>query len=109
MQRWEATVDEVKTERQKVVEKLSKELTKASKAKRFIESNDGSLVLEYISQFITDFTNQMLNTRKTHEEYIELRAKIDILRRLKAVLEVQGNEQAIARLNDQLDLASSDE
>ena len=51
----------------------------------------------------------MLNTRKTHEEYIELRAKIDILRRLKAVLEVQGNEQAIARLNDQLDLASSDE
>ena len=37
------------------------------------------------------------------------RPKIDILRRLKAVLEVQGNEQAIARLNDQLDLASSDE
>jgi transcription initiation factor IIE alpha subunit len=102
-------VDEVKTERQKVVERLEKEITKASKKKHFVESPEGSVVLEYIDQFVTDFTNQMLNTRKTHEEYIELRGKIDVLRRLRAVLSAEANEEALARLHDQLDLATSEE
>jgi len=99
---------EVKTERQKVIEKLEKDLAKASKAKRFVEG-DGSLVLDYIGQYITDFTNQLLSTRKSHEEYIELRAKIDVLRRLRAVLEIQGDESSIIRMREQLDLATSEE
>lgn len=102
-------MEEVKTERQKAIEKIEKELTKAAKSKHFVESPEGSIVLDYINQFVTDFTNQMLNSRKTHEEYIELRAKLDILRRLKAVLELQANETAIARLHEQLDLATSEE
>jgi cell shape-determining protein MreC len=95
--------------RQKQIEKLTKELAKAAKSKKFIESEEGNYVLDYIGELISNFTNQMINTRKTHEEYIELRAKIDVLRKLRGVLEVQSSDQAISQLNEQLDLASSGE
>jgi cell shape-determining protein MreC len=95
--------------REKQIERLSKELSKAAKSKAFVDSEEGTYVLEYISELISNFTNQMINTRKTQEEYIELRAKIDVLRKLKGVLEVQSSDQSIAKLNEQLDLASSED
>lgn len=102
-------MDEVKTERQKAVERLEKEITKASKARHFVTSDEGQYVISYIAELVTDFTNQLINKQKTHEEYIELRAKIDVLRRLKQVLEIQANEEVIAKLHEQLDLATSEE
>jgi hypothetical protein len=95
--------------RQKQIEKLTKELSKAAKSKRFIESEEGTYVLEYITELVSNFTNQMINTRKSHEEYIELRAKIDVLRKLKGVLEVQSSDKSINQLNEQLDLATSED
>ena len=100
--------NEPKTERQRVVEKLEKDLTKAAKAKRFVEG-DGSLVLDYIAEFVTDFNRQLHKLSNTHEQNIALKAKIDVLMRLRGVLEIQGNEQALVRLREQLDLANSEE
>jgi hypothetical protein len=97
-----------KTEREKSVERLQKELTKAAQSKHFIESSEGQYVIEYIGELISGLTNQVMNTRKTHEEYIEIRAKVDILRKLKQVLEVQGNEQVIAKLSEDIALATSE-
>jgi len=102
-------VDEQLTERQRAIRSIEKQLTKAAKSKHFVESDEGQYVLAYITELVSGFTNQLISTRKEHDEYIELRAKIDVLRKLKQVLEVQANEQAIAQLNDQLDLAQSEE
>jgi len=101
-------MEEVKTERQKYVEKLQKELSKAAKAQAFIGSEAGQYVLEYITELVSQLTNNLINKQRTHEEYIEIRAKIDILRKLKQVLEVQSNEKIIADLNAQLELAQSE-
>ena len=99
---------EVKTERQKTVERLQKELKKAARSSHFVNSDEGQYVIEYIGELISAFTNQLLNSRKTHEEYIELRAKVDILRKLKQVLEVQANDDVIAKLSEELTLATSE-
>lgn len=101
-------MSEVKTERQKKIESLQEQLSKAAKAKRFVDSDEGGYVIGYISELISGFTNQLIGTRKTHEEYIEIRAKIDVLRKLKQVLEVQANEEVMAKLNDELALAQSE-
>lgn len=101
-------MNEVKTEREKYIEKLQTELTKAAKAQAFINSESGKYVLDYIAELVSQMTNTLISSRKTHEEYIELRAKIDILRKLKQVLEVQSNESVIADLNAQLELAQSE-
>ena len=102
-------MDEQLTERQRAIRSIEKQLTKAAKSKHFVESEEGQYVLSYITELVSGFTNQLISTRKEHEEYVEIRAKIDVLRKLKQVLEVQANEQAIAQLNDQLDLAQSEE
>jgi len=101
-------MEEVKTERQKYIERLQSELSKAAKAQAFIGSESGQYVLEYITELVSQMTNNLIGKRRTHEEYIELRAKIDILRKLKQVLEVQSNESIIADLNAQLELAQSE-
>ena len=101
-------MEEVKTERQKYIERLQSELTKAAKAQAFIGSESGKYVLDYIGELVSQMTNNLIGKRRTHEEYIELRAKIDILRKLKQVLEVQSNESIIADLNAQLELAQSE-
>jgi hypothetical protein len=100
--------EEPKTERQKSVERLQKELTKAARSKHFVNSDEGQYVIEYIGELISAFTNQVLNSRKSHEEYIEIRAKVDVLRKLKQVLEVQSNEEVIAKLAEDLALATSE-
>jgi len=58
---------------------------------------------------VSALTNQMINSRLDREEYIELRAKIDVLRRLKQVLEAKASDTVIARLKQDLDLAQSGE
>jgi hypothetical protein len=97
-----------KTEREKYIERLENELSKAAKAQAFINSESGKYVLDYISELVSQLTNNIINKRRTHEEYIEIRAKIDILRKLKQVLEVQSNESIIADLSSQLELAQSE-
>jgi hypothetical protein len=99
----------VKTERQKVVEKLESELTKAANAKHFVESTEGQYVIDYLKHITSDLVNQITNKRLEHFDYIEKRAKIDILRRVTQVLETQSNEQVIAKLNQELDLAQSED
>lgn len=101
-------MSEVKTERQKKIESLQEQLSKAAKSKRFVESDEGGYVISYIGELVSGFTNQLIGTRKTHEEYIELRAKIDVLRKLKQVLEVQANEEVMNKLNAELQLAQSE-
>lgn len=96
-------------ERERQIASLEKKLYTASMAKKFIESEEGSYVIQYIQELVSQKTNDLINNRKTQEEYIEIRAQIDILRRLKQVLEVQANEQIIAKLNSDLELASSGE
>lgn len=101
-------MEEVKTERQKYIEKLQDELSKAAKSQAFINSESGKYVIDYITELISQITNNLISKTRTHEEYIEMRAKIDILRRLKQVLEVQSNEKVIADLNASLELAQSE-
>lgn len=101
-------MEEVKTERQKYIERLQKDISKAAKSQAFINSESGQYVLEYIAELVSQLTNKLITKNCTHEEYIEIRAKIDILRRLKQVLEVQSNEKVIADLNASLELAQSE-
>lgn len=101
-------MEEVKSERQVYIERLQGELTKAAKAQAFINSDSGKYVLDYIAELVSQLTNNLINKQRSHEEYIEIRAKIDILRKLKQVLEVQSNEKVIADLNAQLELAQSE-
>lgn len=101
-------MEEVKNERQKYVERLQKELAKAAKSQAFINSESGQYVLEYIQELVSQLTNNLINKTRKHEEYIEIRAKIDVLRKLKQVLEVQSNEKVIAELNASLELAQSE-
>lgn len=101
-------MEEVKTERQKYIERLQADLSKAAKAQAFIGSEAGQYVLEYIAELISQLTNNLISKARSHEEYIEMRAKIDVLRRLKQVLEVQSNEKVIAELHASLELAQSE-
>lgn len=101
-------MEEVRTEREKYIERLQGELTKAAKSQAFINSDSGKYVLEYIAELVSQLTNNLVSSRKSHEEYIEIRAKIDVLRKLKQVLEVQSNEKYIAELNASLELAQSE-
>ena len=96
------------TERQKYIERLQNDLSKAAKAQAFISSESGKYVIDYISELVSQLTNNLISTRRSHEEYIEMRAKIDVLRKLKQVLEVQSNEKVIAELNASLELAQSE-
>lgn len=101
-------MEEVKSERTKYIERLQGELSKAAKAQAFVNSDSGKYVLDYITELISQLTNNLISKTRSHEEYIEIRAKIDILRKLKQVLEVQSNEKVIAELNSQLELAQSE-
>lgn len=96
------------TEREKYIQRLESELTKAAKAQAFVNSDSGKYVLEYIAELISNLTNNLVSKQRSYDEYTAIRAKIDILRRLKQVLEAQSNESIIADLNAQLELAQSE-
>lgn len=96
---------EEKNPRLEYINKLEDELKKAGLAKRFVESEEGQYVISYVSELISVYTNMLISTRKSQEEYIELRAKIDVLRKIKQVLEVQSNDAVIAKLSADLKLA----
>jgi hypothetical protein len=97
-----------KNDRQKYIKRLQGELTKAARSQEFVNSEGGKYVISYIGELISSLTNNLVNKRKTHEEYIELRAQIDILRKLKQVLELQANETVIADLSAQIQLAETE-
>jgi hypothetical protein len=78
-------------------------------SKRFIDSEEGKYVINYIAEVVSSLTNQMINKRVEHDEYVELRAKIDILRRLKQVLEAKASDTVIAKLQEDLSMAESGE
>jgi len=101
-------MEDTRTEREKYIERLQGELSKAAKSQAFVNSESGQYVLEYITELVSQLTNNLISKQRSHEEYIEIRAKIDVLRRLKQVLEVQSNEKVIAELNASLDLAQSE-
>lgn len=90
------------------ISKLEGELKKASLSRQFVDSESGQFVITYITELVSVYTNMLIGSRKTEEEYIELRAKIDVLRKLKQVLEVQGSDSAIKKLRADLDLAQSE-
>lgn len=96
-------------EREKYINNLKTNLLKASNAKKFVESEEGSYVISYIEELVSSKTNKMISSRLTHEEYIEVRAQVDILRRLKQVLEVQAKETVINKLSEDLEAAESGE
>lgn len=95
--------------REKAIRSLEKELNKAAKSKAFTDSEGGQYVLGYIGELISGLTNTLLNSRKTEAEYIEIRGQIDILRKLKQVLEVQSDDGTMAKLRERLDLANTGE
>ena len=97
----------MKDKRIEYIDNLEKQLKSAALAKTFVESTDGKYVIDYINTLVSSLTNQILNSRKTQEEYIELRGQIDILRRLQAVLTVQANDDVLAGLRVKIDLANS--
>lgn len=97
------------TEKQKYIQNIEKELSKAAKAKRFVDSEDGQYVINYISELISSQVNKFVNKRVDHEEYIELRAQVDILKRLKQVLELQANEKVVEKLHTDLELATTED
>lgn len=94
--------------RKQYLDKLEGDLRKASLSRQFVDSENGQFVIEYIGEVVSTLTNQLINNRRTAEEYIEIRAKIDILRKLKQVLEVQGNDKVIKKIRDDLELAQSE-
>lgn len=96
-------------EREVYISNIKDKLSKAANAKKFVESEEGSFVITYIQELVSAKTNKMIANRLTHEEYIELRAQVDVLRRLKQVLEVQANDTVINKLSEDLTLAESGE
>jgi len=97
------------SKRQQAIDKLQNDLFEAGMSSRFVNSEEGQYVIKYITEVVSALTNQMINSRLDREEYIELRAKIDVLRRLKQVLEAKASDTVIARLKQDLDLAQSGE
>lgn len=95
--------------REQYVSKLQNDLAQASLARRFVDSEEGKYVIDYITEVVSSLTNQMINSRKTHEEYVELRAKIDVLRRLKQVLEAKSSDTVLNKLQADLQLAQTGE
>ena len=100
--------EEILTERQKYIKKLETELNKASRSRQFVNSEEGKYVIEYLTELVSNATNKLINTRLSNEDYIETRAEINVLRRLKQVLETQANEQVIAELSAKLSEATSE-
>ena len=96
-------------EREAYISNIKDKLSKAANAKKFVESEEGSFVITYIQELVSAKTNKIIANRLTHEEYIELRAQIDVLRRLKQVLEVQADDTVINKLSEDLTLAESGE
>lgn len=101
-------MNEGMTERDKYIAKIEHDLSKAAKSRAFVNSEEGKYVINYLAELISQKTNELISKRRTNEEYIELRAQIDILRKLKQVLEVQANEEVIAQLSAQLDAARAE-
>ena len=97
------------TEREKAVKRLQDNLFEAAMSKRFVESEEGRYLLDYITGVVSNLTNQLIGKRLEHEEYIEIRAKIDILRRIKQVLEVKADDKVIVKLQQELSLAQTGE
>ena len=101
--------EEFQTERQKYIAKLEHELAKASKSRQFVSSEEGQYVLSYIGELVTNATNKLINTRLSNEDYIETRAELNVLRKLKQVLETQASESVITELSNKLSEANSQE
>ena len=94
--------------RVKYIKKLEDDLRKASLSRQFVDSENGQFVITYITELVSTYTNMLIGSRKSQEEYIELRAKIDVLRKLKQVLEVQSSDSALTKIRADLDLAQSE-
>jgi ketopantoate reductase len=101
--------EQPKNRRQEAIDRLQNDLFESAMSQRFIASEEGKYLINYITEVVSALTNQMINKRLDREEYIELRAKIDILRRLKQVLEAKADDAVINRLKDELNLAQSGE
>lgn len=97
------------TPRQQSIDRLEKELAKAAKSQRFVNSDEGSYVIEYIGELISSITNNIVNKQQDHLQYVKLQGQAEILIKLKRVLETQANEQVIAQIHQQLDLAKSED
>lgn len=100
---------EVVNPRQAYINKLQDDLFQSAMSQRFVNSEEGKFVIDYISEVVSTLTNQLINKRQTQEDYIETRAKIDVLRKLKAVLEAKASDTTINKLKEDLALARSDE
>lgn len=100
-------MNENQTEREKYIAKLEKDLAKASLSRRFVNSEEGKYVIDYITELVTNATNKLISSRLSNEDYIETRAELNVLRKLKQVLEVQANESIIAELSAKLSEARS--
>lgn len=91
--------------RAEYIDNLESQLRRAALAKTFVESTDGQYVIDYINTLVSSLTNQILNSRKSELEYVELRAQVDILRKLQAVMTVQANDDVLLKLREKIELA----
>lgn len=102
-------MNEQLNDRQKYIQKLESEIAKASRSRQFVNSEEGKYVIGYIGELVSNATNKLINTRLSNEDYIETRAEINVLRKLKQVLETQASEDVIAELSAKLSEANSGE
>lgn len=94
--------------RQEYIASLKKNIAKATKAKHFTDSTEGQYVIDLLTDTINTHTNAILGKQLTLEEYIDKRARVDVLRKVIAILTTQADETTTAQLIDRLDAAEND-
>ena len=99
----------IENPRKQSIERLEKELAKAAKSQRFVNSDEGRYVIEYLGELISSITNKIVNKQQDHLQYARLQGQAEILIKLKRVLETQANQQVIDQIHQQLELAKSED
>lgn len=94
--------------RQAYIDSLKKNIAKATKAKHFTESDEGKYVIELLTDTINTHTNAILGKQLAHDDYIDKRARVDVLRKVIAILTTQADETTTAELINRLDAAEND-
>lgn len=81
------------TERDKYVQQLEEKIRKAGKAKRFMKSEDGSLITDYLTQKINSLVQQIGGTKfiNDHEGYVHATGKLVMARELLVMLNKEAS------------------
>jgi hypothetical protein len=105
----EQIVGDPGSERRKYIESLEKEVRKSAESRKFLDSTDGKYLMDWFDELISQYTNRILKQGVDHGEVIDLRARINLLRNIKSVLTMQGDETRMKEIQEQLKVAKTDE